>query len=103
MWRWSGSGGFASAARQLNLSPPVVTRAVAAAVSGFGLTRLMSYQVIPLVDSGALQVVLADFETAPLPVHVVHLEGRRATQKVRGFIDLAVQTLRADPRLNAVG
>ncbi|MDH4062094.1 MAG: LysR family transcriptional regulator, partial [Aquincola sp.] len=35
-----------------------------------------------------------------LPVHVVHHEGRRATRKVRAFIDLAVQALRADPALN---
>jgi DNA-binding transcriptional LysR family regulator len=52
------------------------------------------------VQSGALQVVLESFETAPLPVNVVHHEGRRATQKVRSFIDLAVERLRGDPALN---
>ena len=50
--------------------------------------------------TGALQILLADFEGAPLPVHVVHHEGRRATQKVRSFVDLTVETLRADPALN---
>jgi hypothetical protein len=52
------------------------------------------------LKAGALQTVLEDFEAAPLPVHVEHHEGRRATQKVRSFIDLAVETLRADPALN---
>jgi hypothetical protein len=33
-------------------------------------------------------------------VHVVHHEGRRATQKVRGFVDLAVESLRADTALD---
>jgi DNA-binding transcriptional LysR family regulator len=74
--------------------------ALAAAVAGLGITRLLSYQVAAQVRSGALQVVLQDFETAPLPVHVVHHEGRRATQKVRAFIDLAVERLRSDAALN---
>jgi len=74
--------------------------AIAAAVAGLGITRLLSYQVAAHLKTGALQVVLEDFEPAPLPVHVVHHEGRRATQKVRSFIDLAVQTLRTDSALN---
>lgn len=73
--------------------------AIAAAVAGLGITRLLSYQVASHVRGGALQVLLEDFEPAPLPVHVVHHEGRRATQKVRAFIDLAVDMLRADPAL----
>ncbi|OYU98482.1 MAG: LysR family transcriptional regulator [Burkholderiales bacterium PBB5] len=74
--------------------------AIAAAVAGLGITRLLSYQVAAHLKTGALQIVLENFEAAPLPVHVVHHEGRRATQKVRGFIDLAVETLRADSALN---
>ena len=74
--------------------------AIAAAAAGLGITRLLSYQVAAHVKTGALQIVLEAFEAAPLPVHVVHHEGRRATQKVRSFIDLAVQTLRADSALN---
>lgn len=73
--------------------------AIAAAVAGFGITRLLSYQVAEPLRLGQLQIVLEDFETAALPIHVVHREGRRATQKVRGFIDLAVATLRAHPAL----
>lgn len=73
--------------------------AVAAAVAGFGITRLLSYQVAEALRLGQLQVVLQGFEKPALPIHVVHREGRRATQKVRGFIDLAVETLRAHPAL----
>lgn len=74
--------------------------AIAAAVAGLGITRLLSYQVAAHVRSGALQVLPEDFEAAALPVHVVHHEGRRATRKVRAFVDMAVDTLRADPALN---
>lgn len=73
--------------------------AIAAAVAGFGITRLLSYQVAEHVQAGRLQIVLESFEMPALPIHVVHREGRRATQKVRGFIDLAVETLRANPTL----
>ena len=74
--------------------------AIAAAVAGLGITRLLSYQVAAHIKSGALQTVLEDFEAAPLPVNVLHHEGRRATQKVRSFVDMAVDALRADPALN---
>jgi DNA-binding transcriptional LysR family regulator len=73
--------------------------AIAAAVAGFGLTRLMSYQVARHLKAGSLKTVLTAFEPAPLPIHVVHREGRNASQKVRAFVDLAIATLRADASL----
>jgi DNA-binding transcriptional LysR family regulator len=73
--------------------------AVAAAVSGFGLTRLMSYQVADHLRDGQLKIVLSEFEPAVLPVHLVHREGRHASQKARAFLDLAIERLRANPAL----
>ena len=74
--------------------------AVAAAVSGFGLTRLLSYQVADQLRDGLLETVLTEFEPTPLPVHLVHREGRHASQKARAFLDLALERLRANPALN---
>jgi DNA-binding transcriptional LysR family regulator len=74
--------------------------AVSAAVGGFGLTRLLSYQVAEHLRTGKLKTVLPDFEPAALPVHVVHREGRQAPQRVRAFIDLAIERLRQDATLN---
>lgn len=68
--------------------------AIAAAVSGWGLTRLLSYQISPQLLAGALQTVLSDWEEEPLPIHVVHPEGRRPSAKVRAFVDLTVERLR---------
>jgi DNA-binding transcriptional LysR family regulator len=73
--------------------------AIAGAVSGFGLTRVLAYQIRPELLSGALQVVLEEFEEAPLPVHVAHVERRLAPAKVRLFVDLAVERLRSDPAI----
>ncbi len=99
-WRFNDAGKPLLQRLQPRLRTTSNDSAIAAAVAGLGITRLLSYQVAQPVRSGALQLVLEDFEAAPLPVHVMHHEGRRATQKVRAFVDLAVQTLRADPALN---
>ncbi len=74
--------------------------AVAAALSGFGLTRLLSYQVADLVRDGRLKTVLTEFEPSPLPVNLLHHEGRHASPKARAFLDLAIERLRANPALN---
>ena len=53
-------------------------------------------QVGPALVDGKLLTILSDFEEDPLPIHVVHPEGRRASAKVRAFVDLAVSRLRAN-------
>jgi DNA-binding transcriptional LysR family regulator len=73
---------------------------VAAATQGWGLARPLSYQVGPQLAAGTLQTVLTDYEPAPLPIHVIHPEGRRASAKVRAFVDLAVDRLRANRLIN---
>lgn len=69
---------------------------ISAARSGWGLTRVLSYQIGPDLNDGRLQIVLEDHEEPPLPVHVVHPEGRNASAKVRAFVDFAVARLRAN-------
>jgi DNA-binding transcriptional LysR family regulator len=49
--------------------------AIDAALAGLGVVRVLSYQVEAEVRARRLRVVLADFEPAPLPVHVVQLPG----------------------------
>lgn len=62
--------------------------AIEAAVRGLGIARLMSYQVAPEIDSGKLKILLSEYETAPVPIHIVHREGRYTSTKIRSFIDL---------------
>ncbi|MDF3849842.1 LysR family transcriptional regulator [Achromobacter denitrificans] len=70
--------------------------AVLAACEGWGLTQVVSYQVARHLASGALEVVLRDYELPPLPVHVVYPEGRKGSAKVRSFVDFCVEALRRD-------
>ena len=90
--------------RNIRLQARMITTtndsAVAAAINGFGLTRLLSYQVAEHLRTGKLKAVLPEFEPAALPVHVVHREGRQAPQRVRAFLDLAIERLRQDATLN---
>jgi DNA-binding transcriptional LysR family regulator len=69
--------------------------AIAAAIAGRGVTRVLSYQAAEELRAGRLQIVLANHEPPPIPVSVVFPEGRRAAAKVRAFVDFAVDNLRA--------
>ncbi len=74
--------------------------AIAAVVMGLGICRLLSYQVADELAAGRLKIVLADFEEAPWPVHLVHRESKFGASKVRNFIDLLAGELKAHPHLN---
>ena len=67
------------------------------ALQGWGVSRLLSYQVAPYLADGRLQAVLNTFELPPLPIHVVHQEGRMVSARVRSFVDFMVERLRANP------
>lgn len=74
--------------------------AMSAAIQGWGLTRLLSYQIGPALMEGRLHTVLSDYEEEPLPIHIVHGEGRHASAKVRAFVDAATASLKANRLLN---
>jgi DNA-binding transcriptional LysR family regulator len=73
--------------------------AITAACLGLGFTRVLSYQVASKVAAGELEIILADYELPPLPIHVIYQGGRKAPARVRSFVDFAVQTLREHPAL----
>lgn len=82
-------------ALSLNSLPAVIE----AATSGWGLTQVVSYQIGPAQLAGKLETVLEEFEPDSIPIHLVHAEGRSASAKVRSFIDLAKQSLKANQQL----
>jgi DNA-binding transcriptional LysR family regulator len=68
--------------------------AVAAALAGRGLTRVLSYQVTEALEARRLRIVLAEFELPSVPVQVVHEEGRAGPARVRAFVEFATRELR---------
>jgi len=73
--------------------------AIEAARCGLGLARLLSYQAAPWIASGDLLPVLQEFELPPVPVNIVHRDGKHGSARVRAFIDLLAGRLRGDPGL----
>ena len=69
--------------------------AVDAAVSGLGLTRVMSYQARTAVERNLLQPVLETFELPASPVHLLYLPNGVLPLKLRAFLDFAAPQLRS--------
>lgn len=99
-WRFSGEP-----SSTVKVSPRLVTTtndaAIESAVAGFGITRLMSYQVAALVEQGKLKRILENHEPPALPIHVLHREGRKASMKVRVLLDMVIESLAANPIIAA--
>jgi DNA-binding transcriptional LysR family regulator len=73
--------------------------AIEMTLQGRGLSRVISYQISSHIAGGQLQPVLKDYELPPMPIHVVHQQGRMVSGKVRAFVDFMVKQLRANPDL----
>ncbi|MDQ8033988.1 MAG: LysR substrate-binding domain-containing protein [Bordetella sp.] len=94
-WRFLSAGKTYPVAIQPRLVTTTNDSAIVAALAGVGIARVLSYQVTDELAAGALRIVLAEHELTPLPVQVVHREGKHPNQKVRAFLDLAIDQLRA--------
>jgi DNA-binding transcriptional LysR family regulator len=84
------------------LSVPVHSRlavntaeaAIAAAILGVGLTRVLSYQVADAVRDNALDIVLDTYEPTPSPISLVHMGQAPLPLKLRAFLDFVTPRLR---------
>jgi DNA-binding transcriptional LysR family regulator len=68
--------------------------AVASAIEGHGITRVMSYQAAEAVAVGKLIVLLAQNEPPPVPVSLILPPGGARTANQRSFVDFAIVPLR---------
>lgn len=99
-WRFTKAGVAHAVRIKPRLSVTSNDSAIEAAVRGLGITRLMSYQIAQEIEQGRLQIILQEFEAPPMPIHILHREGRDASAKIRSFIDLLAQQLRSHQGLN---
>ena len=98
-WKFHENGKLISVRIVPRLTVTTNEAAIEAALAGWGITRLLSYQVMPYLKQKQLKTVLSTFEPPALSIHVMHLDGHRTTAKVRAFIDMMVEKLRADSSL----
>jgi DNA-binding transcriptional LysR family regulator len=76
------------------LSVNTAEAAIDGAAAGLGVTRVLSYQVAHAVLKGRMQIVLAEYEPAPLPVSLIHAGHELTPLKVRMLLDFAAPRLR---------
>lgn len=68
--------------------------AIDAAISGVGITRVLSYQASEAVLDGKLAVILQAFEPAVWPVSLVHTGQGLLPVKLRAFLDFSAPRLK---------
>lgn len=93
-WVFEGEQGPVRAPVHSRLSVTTADAAIAAALLGLGLTRVLSYQVAEALAQGRLQRVLQAHEQPALPVSLVHAGQGRLPMKLRAFLDFAAGRLR---------
>ena len=69
--------------------------AISAAVSGLGITRVLSYQIAEAVEANKLVLVLRAFEPEPFPISLVYNGQGVFPLKQRAFLDFASPRLKA--------
>lgn len=93
-WRFKTGKSNMPVAIRSRLVVNTAEAAIDAAISGIGVTRVLSYQVANAVRAGKLAVVLRGFESAPAPVSLVHAGQPLLPLKLRAFLDHARPLLR---------
>lgn len=93
-WRFgAGQGEVVPVAPALTVN--AIGPAIDAALAGWGIARVLSYQVAEALAEGRLVELLPGHALPPVPVHLVHAEGHLRAAKIRAFVDEAARELRA--------
>ena len=94
-WIFPSVKGNISVAVHSRLIVNTAEAAIDAAITGLGITRVLSYQVADALRTGALLLALREFEPPPVPVSLVHAGQGRLALKLRAILDFAAPRLRA--------
>lgn len=72
---------------------------VAAAVAGLGIIQAPTFMVQDHITAGALMPILANWCTAPKPLHIVYPPNRHLSNKVRVFVDWLAELFARDDKI----
>ncbi|WP_207265533.1 LysR family transcriptional regulator [Pseudomonas sp. GW101-3H06] len=98
-WDFHQDGEFSHIKARTRISCATIQAAIDAAAHGAGITRCPSYPLHEYLSTGRLVRVLQRYELPALPVNVVYREGRKASMRVRSFVDHIVDGLREHPAM----
>jgi DNA-binding transcriptional LysR family regulator len=99
-WVFQSKGMTENIQTRPRLQVNTVSAAVESAVVGWGLTRVLSYQVADELASGSLVEILQPFEDREVPIHLLHHEGHLSSAKTRSFINYAADRLRQNLKID---
>ena len=68
-----------------------------AGLAGLGIIQMPSYSTDPHVSMGELELLLEDWTSSPLPVHVVYPQNRHLSAKVRVFVEWVADLFLSHP------
>lgn len=94
-WRFTIGGEQVSVPIAPCLAANTAEAAVDAAVAGTGITCVLSYQVEAALRAGQLELLLREFEPAPIPVSFLYPGQSHMPAKLRALLDFAIPRLRA--------
>ena len=70
-----------------------------AGLQGLGIVMMPHYMLDPLVASGQMEITLAEWTSAPLPINVVYPQNRHLSAKVRVFVEWIADLFLSHPHL----
>jgi LysR family transcriptional regulator for bpeEF and oprC len=92
-WRFRGKTGPISIHPAGNFRTNDAEEIRAAVLSGLGLAHTPAWLFAPEIASGAVQIVLREYELDPIPISVVYPPGRRLPTRVRVLIEFLAAVL----------
>lgn len=93
-WSYEVDGETIEARPQPRVRGNTASASITAALGGLGITRALDFQVAAHLQSGALVRILEDYESAPLPVHLIYVRQGLLPLKLRVFLDWMTPRLR---------
>lgn len=94
VWRFPVDGADVAVPVRSVLVVNTAEAAIDAAITGVGVTRVLSYQIEEGKRGGVLQTALREFEPPAMPASLVYTGQRRLPLKLRAFLDYATPRLR---------
>jgi LysR family transcriptional regulator for bpeEF and oprC len=80
-----------------NLAVNDSTAYINAGVLGLGMIQMANYSTLDYIARGELELVLEDWSSTPLPIHVVYPQNRHLSAKVRVFVEWVADLFMSHP------
>ncbi len=98
-WDFSRNGETIQMQMPANLAVNDSNAYFSAGMAGLGIMQSAGYVVAPLVKSGELELILEDWTSSPIPLHVVYPQNRHLSAKVRVFVEWVADLFAQHPHM----